>query len=181
MEIVDCAGNDEYSKLSRNATVGVHGYILVYSLASRSSLENLRNINKVLFNMIGNPPSVPRVVVGTMLDASEQRVVSYQQVCRSTDRPWPADFDRIACRIQQHSFLIRPLYHTSIIIPINSIFIPHTSILLTGCSIRCRARSPLHRMFVQDGRERGRGLFPPAVRGGEGVGVGGGGRSVGQL
>ena len=47
LEIVDCAGNDEYSKLSRNATVGVHGYILVYSLASRSSLENLRNINKV--------------------------------------------------------------------------------------------------------------------------------------
>jgi hypothetical protein len=34
----------------------------------------------VLFNMIGNPPSVPRVVVGTMLDATEQRVVSYQQV-----------------------------------------------------------------------------------------------------
>ena len=80
LEIVDCAGNDEYSKLSRNATVGVHGYILVYSLASRSSLENLRNINKVMINMIGNPPTVPRVVVGTMLDATEQRVVSYQQV-----------------------------------------------------------------------------------------------------
>ena len=27
----------------------------------------------MLFNMIGNPPSIPRVLVATMLDASEQR------------------------------------------------------------------------------------------------------------
>ena len=59
--------------MSRNATVGVHGYILVYSVASRASLEKLRNVNKMLFNMIGNPPSIPRVLVATMLDASEQR------------------------------------------------------------------------------------------------------------
>ena len=78
VEIVDTAGIDEYSKLSRNATVGVHGYILVYSVASRSSLEKVRNINKLLFNMIGNPPAIPRVLVGTMLDvASDQRMVNY--------------------------------------------------------------------------------------------------------
>ena len=72
---MDTAGNDEYSRLSRNATVGVHGYILVYSLASRVSLEKLRNINKMLFNMVGNPPCIPRVLVATMLDAAEQRLV----------------------------------------------------------------------------------------------------------
>ena len=73
VEIVDTAGNDEYSRLSRNATVGVHGYILVYSTASRASLEKLRNVNKMLFNMLGNPPGIPRVLVATMLDAAEQR------------------------------------------------------------------------------------------------------------
>lgn len=45
-EIVDTAGMDEStSSLSRNATVGVHGYLLVFSLASRHSLEQLRAIN----------------------------------------------------------------------------------------------------------------------------------------
>ena len=53
--------------------MGVHGYILVYSVASRASLEKLRNVNKMLFNMIGNPPGIPRVLVATMLDAVEQR------------------------------------------------------------------------------------------------------------
>jgi Ras homolog enriched in brain len=73
VEIVDTAGNDEYSRLSRNATIGVHGYILVYSIVSRSSLEKIRQINKMLLNMIGNPPAVPRIIVGTMSDVAEQR------------------------------------------------------------------------------------------------------------
>lgn len=51
----------------------MHGYILVYSIASRASLEKLRNVNKMLFTMIGNPPGIPRVLVATMLDALEQR------------------------------------------------------------------------------------------------------------
>lgn len=78
VEIVDTAGIDEYSKLSRNSTVGVHGYILVYSVASRSSLEKVRNINKLLMVTLGNPPAIPRVLVGTMLDVAtdEQRVVT---------------------------------------------------------------------------------------------------------
>jgi Ras homolog enriched in brain len=73
VEIVDTAGNDEYSRLSRNATIGVHGYILVFSVVSRSSLEKIRQINKMLLNMIGNPPAVPRIIVGTMSDVAEQR------------------------------------------------------------------------------------------------------------
>jgi Ras family protein len=73
VELVDTAGIDEYSSLSRNAAVGVHGYMLVYSIISRPSLEKLRLINDMLFNMIGNPPSIPRVLVGTMLDAGDQR------------------------------------------------------------------------------------------------------------
>ena len=41
-EIIDAAGMDEYSRLSRNASVGVHGYLLVYSSTSRSSFERSR-------------------------------------------------------------------------------------------------------------------------------------------
>jgi hypothetical protein len=40
-EIVDTAGMDEYSRLSRNASVGVDGYVLVYSITSMASLEKV--------------------------------------------------------------------------------------------------------------------------------------------
>lgn len=61
--------------LSRNATVGVNGYILVYSIASRSSFEKLKSINDILFNALGDPDDVPRVLIGTMQDLEYQRCV----------------------------------------------------------------------------------------------------------
>ena len=38
-DIVDTAGMDEFSRLSRNASLGVHGYALVFSVASRQSFD----------------------------------------------------------------------------------------------------------------------------------------------
>jgi Ras family protein len=79
LEIVDTAGISEYSsRLSRHSTVGVHGYILVYSITSRASLEKIRVINNLLFNTLGDPPSIPRILVATMVDLNE-RVVKRSQ------------------------------------------------------------------------------------------------------
>ena len=64
---------DEFYRLSRNASVGVDGYVLAYSISSKSSFDKLKSINNVLFNMLGDPPAIPRVLVGTMLDLREQR------------------------------------------------------------------------------------------------------------
>ena len=78
-EIVDTAGMDEYSRMSRNATVGVDGYILVYSITSEDSLKKVQFINTTLLHMLGDPPSVPRVLVGTMNDLDgKHRQVSYE-------------------------------------------------------------------------------------------------------
>ena len=78
-EIVDSAGMDEYSRLSRNASVGVHGYLLLYSTTSRSSFEKIQAIDDVLVEMHGGgADSVARVLVGTMIDA-EGRQVSYDE------------------------------------------------------------------------------------------------------
>jgi len=67
---------DDYSRLSRNASVGVHGYVLVYSVASRQSFERIPNINEALLNALGDAPDVPRVLVGSMKDLGDQRQVS---------------------------------------------------------------------------------------------------------
>jgi len=77
-DIVDTAGMDEYSRLSRNASVGVNGYVLVFALTSRQSFEGLKHINESLLHTLGDALEVPRVLVGSMRDLSDQRQVSYQ-------------------------------------------------------------------------------------------------------
>ena len=67
---------DDYSRLSRNASLGVDGYILVFSIVSRQSFEKIRQINTLLLNTLGDVPYVPRVLVGTMKDLAEQRQVN---------------------------------------------------------------------------------------------------------
>ena len=70
---------DEYSSISRNASVGVHGYALVFSTTSRSSFENVIKINEALLNALGDASNVPRVLVGSMKDLPEEREVPLQQ------------------------------------------------------------------------------------------------------
>mmetsp|Transcript_24792 Transcript_24792/g.51551 ORF Transcript_24792/g.51551 Transcript_24792/m.51551 type:complete len:195 (+) Transcript_24792:48-632(+) len=77
-DIVDTAGMDEYSRLSRNASLGVHGYFLVFSIVSRASFVQISQVNDLLLNTLGDAPDVPRVLVGSMNDlAEQQRQVSY--------------------------------------------------------------------------------------------------------
>jgi len=76
--IIDTAGMDEYSRLSRNASVGVHGYILVFSILSKNSFDRIRQINDVLLNTLGDTLDIPRVLVGSMYDLVESRQVSRQ-------------------------------------------------------------------------------------------------------
>mmetsp|Transcript_5368 Transcript_5368/g.9462 ORF Transcript_5368/g.9462 Transcript_5368/m.9462 type:complete len:191 (-) Transcript_5368:355-927(-) len=75
-DIVDTAGMDEYSRLSRNATLGVNGYVLVFSIASRQSFDKIKLINEYLLNALGDATDVPRVLVGSMSDLADQRQVT---------------------------------------------------------------------------------------------------------
>ncbi|VEU40445.1 unnamed protein product [Pseudo-nitzschia multistriata] len=75
-DIVDTAGMDEFSRLSRNASLGVHGYALVFSIASRQSFEMIEQVNGALLNSLGDLPDVPRVLVGTKKDLKDSRQVS---------------------------------------------------------------------------------------------------------
>lgn len=78
-DIVDTAGMDEFSRLSRNASLGVHGYILVFSIASKPSFETVDQVNDALLNTLGDAPDVPRVLVGSMNDLEDSRQVTQSE------------------------------------------------------------------------------------------------------
>ena len=67
-DIVDTAGVDEFFRLSRNAGLGGHGDVLVFSITSKQSFALMDQLNNSLLNSLGDLPDVPRVLVGTKLD-----------------------------------------------------------------------------------------------------------------
>ena len=78
LDIVDTAGQDEYSIFSDQHAVGVHGYVLVYSITSAGSLETVKILNDKILNALGTD-NVPRVLVGNKSDLRRDRKVSYEE------------------------------------------------------------------------------------------------------
>ncbi|TGJ86435.1 hypothetical protein E0Z10_g2306 [Xylaria hypoxylon] len=75
-EIVDTAGQDEYSILNSKHFIGIHGYVLVYSVSSLPSFEMVQVIREKILSHLGTD-WVPIVIVGNKSDLRpEQRQVS---------------------------------------------------------------------------------------------------------
>ncbi|KXS18896.1 hypothetical protein M427DRAFT_95747 [Gonapodya prolifera JEL478] len=81
MEIIDTAGQDEYSILNQKHSIGIHGYVLVYSITSRTSFEMVKIIREKILNYTGTD-WVPTVVVGNKADLSVQRQVSVEDATK---------------------------------------------------------------------------------------------------
>ncbi|KAA8496115.1 GTP-binding protein Rheb-like [Porphyridium purpureum] len=78
-EVLDTAGQDEYSIFGTQLTIGVHGFFLVFSVRDRTSFELLKTINDKLLVTLG-ASSIPRVLVGNQSDSIEtEREVSYAE------------------------------------------------------------------------------------------------------
>ncbi|EEY13903.1 GTP-binding protein rhb1 like [Verticillium longisporum] len=85
-EIVDTAGQDEYSILNSKHFIGIHGYMLVYSVSSLPSFEMVQVIRDKILNHLGTD-SVPIVMVGNKSDLRpEQRQVSAEEGKRVSER-----------------------------------------------------------------------------------------------
>ncbi|KAF2731222.1 seryl-tRNA synthetase [Polyplosphaeria fusca] len=78
-EIIDTAGQDEYSILNSKHFIGIHGYMIVYSVASKQSFEMARIIRDKILNHLGTE-WVPLVIVGNKSDLRpEQRQVTPEE------------------------------------------------------------------------------------------------------
>ncbi|WFD28242.1 GTP-binding protein [Malassezia nana] len=73
-DIVDTAGQDEYSILNSKHAIGIHGYVLVYSIASRASFEMIQTVYDKILNYTGTS-TIPCVLVGQKSDLHAQRQV----------------------------------------------------------------------------------------------------------
>ncbi|KAI8647294.1 ferrous iron transporter B [Parasitella parasitica] len=72
------AGQDEYSILPSHHASSMDGYVLIYSISSRSSFDMVKIIRDKILDSTGLE-SVPCVVVGNKFDLNIQRQVSLQE------------------------------------------------------------------------------------------------------
>mmetsp|Transcript_5993 Transcript_5993/g.11343 ORF Transcript_5993/g.11343 Transcript_5993/m.11343 type:complete len:190 (-) Transcript_5993:1830-2399(-) len=107
-DIVDTAGMDEYSRLSRNASVGVDGYILVFSIISRQSFDRIKQINESLLSALGDAVDIPRVLVGSICDLNEQRQVAYSDAKALADS-WGVPYLECSSKTGQN---VNEVFHT---------------------------------------------------------------------
>lgn len=79
MECVLRDAQDEFSILGSKQAVGLHGWILVYSVTSRSSFDMCSIIRDKILQYMG-VDSVPLVLVGNKIDLAGGRCVSEDTV-----------------------------------------------------------------------------------------------------
>lgn len=74
-EIIDTAGQDEFSIMNQKHLIGIHGYMMIYSIASRSTFEMISIIRDKILNATG-ADTLPMVIVGNKADLETQREVT---------------------------------------------------------------------------------------------------------
>ncbi|EJD38442.1 hypothetical protein AURDEDRAFT_139563 [Auricularia subglabra TFB-10046 SS5] len=72
-DIIDTAGQDEFSILNAKHAIGIHGYVFVYSVASRSSFDMVKIVYNKIIDFTGLQ-SLPAVLVGQKSDLSRREV-----------------------------------------------------------------------------------------------------------
>ncbi|KAJ6484977.1 P-loop containing nucleoside triphosphate hydrolase protein [Mycena vitilis] len=77
-EIIDTAGQDEFSILNSKHAIGIHGYVLVYSVSSRNSFDMIQIVYDKIIDFCG-VANIPCVIVGSKVDLDKSRQVKPEE------------------------------------------------------------------------------------------------------
>jgi len=91
LQLLDTAGQDEYSIQPQSYFMNVDGYVLVYSVNSKQSFEVVQFVYDKLLDMKGDISSIPVVLVGNKCDLDNEREVSKEMGKRMADK-WKVPF-----------------------------------------------------------------------------------------
>ncbi|KIY73768.1 hypothetical protein CYLTODRAFT_434114 [Cylindrobasidium torrendii FP15055 ss-10] len=88
-EVIDTAGQDEYSIFNSRHAVGIHGYVLVYSVASRTSFDMIQVLYDKIVDFCG-VSQIPCVIVGSKVDLPARQVPTEegQQLAKENSAAW---------------------------------------------------------------------------------------------
>ncbi|XP_063056103.1 GTP-binding protein Di-Ras1a [Engraulis encrasicolus] len=76
LQITDTTGSHQFPAMQRLSISKGHAFILVYSITSKQSLEELKPIYQQVLAIKGNVESIPIMLVGNKIDEEPQREVA---------------------------------------------------------------------------------------------------------
>merc|ERR1711916_63712 len=103
-EIIDTSGQDEFSIFQKQYAIGIHAYVLVYSVNSAHSFEMVKIVNDKILNAIG-ADKTPRVLVGNKADLVQERTISMRQG-EELAREWGCPFIECSAKLNDNIALI---------------------------------------------------------------------------
>jgi GTPase KRas protein len=80
LDVLDTAGQEEYSAMREQYMRTGEGFLLVYSITSRESFEEIRTFQQQILR-VKDKDVFPMVVVGNKLDLAHERKVSVEGMC----------------------------------------------------------------------------------------------------
>eukprot|EP01118_Nematostelium_gracile_P011048 TRINITY_DN3886_c0_g1_i2.p3 TRINITY_DN3886_c0_g1~~TRINITY_DN3886_c0_g1_i2.p3 ORF type:complete len:132 (+),score=42.87 TRINITY_DN3886_c0_g1_i2:531-926(+) len=83
---MDTAGQEEYSALRDQYMKTGEGFVLVYSVTSRSSFETVTKLRTSIIRMKQEAQDFPIVLVGNKKDLAHERVVSTEEGKQMADK-----------------------------------------------------------------------------------------------
>ncbi|XP_066474225.1 GTPase RhebL1 [Tiliqua scincoides] len=91
LQLVDTAGQDEYTILPHSFIIGIHGYVLVYSVSSLKSFQVVKSLHSKLHESRGKT-RMPVVLVGNKADLSLERRQVKTEEGKKLAESWGAVF-----------------------------------------------------------------------------------------
>ncbi|XP_018417378.1 PREDICTED: GTPase RhebL1 [Nanorana parkeri] len=102
LDVVDTAGQDEYSLLPQSFIFGIHGYIVVYSVACSRSFQIATGLHRVLVDRRGKC-LMPIVLVGNKNDLPSQCREVKQEEGKKLADSWGAAFMEVSAKDPEKS------------------------------------------------------------------------------
>lgn len=79
LKIFDTAGQERFRSLTKTQFNGTRGYILVYDITSRESLDNLQFWLNMIAEQSGDDQTAKKLLIGNKMDLDAQRQVTFDE------------------------------------------------------------------------------------------------------
>jgi len=79
LDIMDTAGQEEYSALRDQYMKTGQGFVLVYSITSLTSFETTQKLRTSILRIKEDTPDIPIILVGNKCDLEDERNISKEQ------------------------------------------------------------------------------------------------------
>lgn len=86
LDILDTAGQEEYSAMREQYVRSGQGFLLVYSVTSRQSFDAIQSLYQLIMRSKNNDPSFPIVLIGNKADLISERQVTSEEGTRLANR-----------------------------------------------------------------------------------------------